>query len=71
MGPRIRTISPLASGSLRGVSFPLDPGIEDVFVLSPNEEALAGLCFMRKSLVPPRDNDAMLGLGPRKCSSSL
>ena len=54
-------ISPLASGSLIGLS---DIG----FASWPGG---VGLCFNKKSRRAPRENDAIDGRGPRKRSSSL
>ena len=55
-------MSPLASGSFIGF-------------VSGGGGALSsgaiGLCFMRKSLLAPRENDAIAGSSPRNLSSSL
>ncbi len=59
--PLIRTISPDASGNFSGVA---DGPVADA-------EGGTGLCFIKKSLLAPRDKEAMLGFAPRKRSSSL
>ena len=59
--PRMSIMSPLPSGSLMGF-------------VSRDGGALSfggiGLCFIKKSRLAPRENEAMAGSGPKNRSSS-
>ncbi len=55
-------MSPLASGSLIG--FVAGGGV-------PLSLGAIGLCFIRKSLLAPREKEAIAGMFPRNLSSSL
>lgn len=59
--PRIKIMSPLPSENFCALAL-------DAFVPSPGAK---GLCFIKKSRLEPRENEAMAGSGPRNLSSSL
>lgn len=72
--PRMRIMSPLARGSLRGgavflvVDWGSGWGLEEGSGVGGGR---GGLGFRRKSRLAPSEKEAMQGSGPRKRSSSL